>query len=422
MSEGARRPSILFVTNTLGLAGAEKVLMALLEDIDRARYDVNLLSLIPLGEMFMDVPEGVRVLNARTSPVSVLSAHGHRAISRQVARSLLHPRALGRFLVTLPRNLRWQWKRRREAQGIQLDKLCWELLADAAPRLKHPFDLAVAYLEGGATYYVAKHVRAGRKAAFIHVDYQQAGYCPAQDAPFYRAYDAVFGVSSDVVRSVLQSHPWLTPKIHVFLNRVNRARIQAQAKEPGGFDDAFTGLRLLTVGRLHPQKAIDVAAEALALLRSRGINARWYVLGDGPEREPLERVIAKLGMTEDFRLLGSTRNPYPYMAQCDIYVQPSRFEGWGLAITEALSLGRPVVATACAGAREQVISGENGLLIGLPPNAEELASAILRMTQDTDLQANLARYRSEVSPKERDAIETLYTLAQGGELPPDWSE
>ncbi len=422
MSGEKTRQQMLFVTNTMGLAGAERALSALLEEIDKERFDLDLFSLVPLGEMFANIPASVRVLNTAPSYAPVLSKEGRRYLFKQVLRSMVRPKAFGHFLITLPRNFLWKWRRRKQASGFQMDKLCWELLADAAPRFEKTYDLAIAFLEGGATYYVAKHVKALKKAAFIHVDYQQAGYSPKQDAPYFAVFDAVFGVSMDVVRSVLQAHPSLAPRIHVFHNRVNVAKIHAQAQEPGGFVDRYRGTRLLTIARLHPQKALDVAVGAMALLRDRGFNARWYVLGDGPEEETLRTLIIQNGLEDSFLLLGSATNPYPYIAQCDIYIQASHYEGWGIAITEALALGKPVLATACAGPCEQIVSGENGILIPIPIQEKALADAIFNLAADTTLRAKLSSAPHGINPRWESEIQSLYTLATGGVPPQEWSE
>ncbi len=413
--------TILFVVNTMGRAGAETTLMALLSALNPARYQVSLYSLIPRGEMFRHVPAHVKVLNGEWDTGSVLSGEGRAEIRKQVLRSMARPLALSRFLGTLPRNLAFQAKRRR----LQPDKLCWELLADAAgasvPQVTGPeYDLAVAFLEGGATYFVARYVKARRKAAFIHVDYLRAGLNPRQNAPFYRVYDAIFCVSRDVLRSFAAAHPALAGRARVFHNRIPAEEIRARATEGSGFDDGYGGIRLVTVARLHPQKAFDIAIPALRWVRDAGLDARWYVLGDGPEKEKLIRLIEKNGLNDDFVLMGVRDNPYPYLAQADIYLQATHFEGWSIALAEALVLARPVIASDCTGNREQIENGVNGLLI---PLAEEtLAEAILRLARDEALRAAFTANLSGIAFRADHEMEYLHALAEGGELPPEEGE
>ena len=101
-------------------------------------------------------------------------------------------------------------------------------------------------------------------------------------------------------------------------------KITSRAKEAGGFTDSYDGIRLLTVGRLAYQKAYDIAIDAMKIIKDSGCKARWYVLGEGSEREMLEKKIAQFGLQKDFLLLGAVENPYPYYVQTDIYVHATR--------------------------------------------------------------------------------------------------
>ena len=224
-------------------------------------------------------------------------------------------------------------------------------------RLDTRYDLAVAFLEGGSTYYVADYVQADKKAAFVHVDYRKAGYSREMDRDCYRQYDKIFPVSDEVKASFLAVYPECAGRTEVFHNIINRDKILARAQLPGGFSDGFDGMRLLTVGRLMKQKALEVSIEAMRLLKAAGERARWYVLGEGDQRRFLEERIRTLGLEEDFLLLGAVDNPYPYMRQADLYVHASRFEGKSIAIQEAQILdaggalpGNPGVAAGRRGA------------------------------------------------------------------------
>jgi glycosyltransferase involved in cell wall biosynthesis len=406
--------SVLFVVNTMGRAGMEKALVALLGQLDPARWDVSLLAVVPRGETFAEVPDFVRLLNPTISEASVLSPAAARQIARQTLRSLTKPAALGRFLKTLPRNLSWQLKRRREGQDFRTDRLLWELLADGVGDRYirgQTFDLAVAYIESGATYLVARHIKAKAKAAFLHVDYMQTGLNPAQDRPFYAQMDAVFCVSGDVRRSLVEQMPEIAEKTHVFHNIIPVAEIRRKAQQGEGFTDAFDGLRLVTVARLHPQKALDVAIPAFAEALKSGLNMKWYIIGEGAERKSLERLIEQHGLQDRFILMGMKANPYPYVAACDLYVQASWYEGWSIALTEAKVLARPIISTNCTGPREQIQDGQTGLLI--PLSVQTLADAIIRLAHDIELRKGFSAALKDIDLTEMDQIQMLYDLADG---------
>ena len=211
--------------------------------------------------------------------------------------------------------------------------------------LMHRGSITVSYLEGGAAYFVADHVKAAKKAAFIHVDYEKAGYTRALDKDCYLAFDKIFTVSDEVREAFLKAYPELPDKTEVFHNILNKEEIVRRAEEGEGFTDGFTGMRLLSVGRLTAQKAFEVSVDAMKRLKDAGKNVRWYVLGEGDQRKKLQEQIDALGLTEDFILYGTVNNPYPFMKQADIYVHASRFEGKSIAIQEAQILGKPMVVS-----------------------------------------------------------------------------
>ena len=158
--------------------------------------------------------------------------------------------------------------------------------------------------------------------------------------------------------------------------------IKHKAELPGGFDDDFDGLRIVTVGRLNLQKSFDVSIDAMKFIKDAGIRARWYVLGEGDQREFLESRIDMLGLKEDFILLGNRANPYPYVKQCDLYVHASKFEGKSIAIQEARILGKPIVVTDCSGNREQINDGMDGRICDFDSNA--IAETVIEMLKDKD--------------------------------------
>lgn len=397
---------ILFVINTMGLAGAESALLELMRALPREEAHISLYALIPQGEMFARVPEGVTLLNSKVSAQGVLGAAARRRIALTVFKNALRRGAGLRLLPYMAR----AYRDMRQKKRVQPDKLLWRLLSDGAPRFAQTFDLAIAFLEGGATYYVARHVKARHKAAFVHIDYQAAGYGPMLDQGCYDAFDRVFGVSNEVCQKFLAVYPQYAHKTALFENLLDRARVEKLSREPGGFTDDYAGVRLLTIGRLHPQKAYPVAIEALELLIKRGVDARWTVLGEGDERAALEKLIAQRHLTDRFLLPGSVDNPYPYLRQTDIYVHATRFEGKSVAIAEAMALQKPIVASDCTGNREQITNEENGLLVDLTPEA--VAEGILRLINDPALAKRLAAACGERADATQKNIATLLALCE----------
>lgn len=367
------RKKILFVINTMGRAGAETALLELLKALAGQDLELSLYVILGQGEMIEKLPSGVRLLNRKFDTRSVLSREGKLGMAGTVCKAFF-------------RNGKWVKKIRciikiyaemRKKGKLQTDKLLWRMLSDGSPRFGEHFDLAVAWLEGASAYYVADYVNAARKCAFIHIDYESAGYTREMDQNCWENFDRIYMVSDEVKEHFLTVYPQYGEKAAIFHNRVDQERIRRMAGEKGGFSDGYEGLRLLTVGRLTYQKAYDVAIEAMRLLKDKGWRVRWYVLGEGDQRRSLEKKIHALGLEEDFVLLGAVENPYPYYAQADLYLHATRFEGKSIAIQEAQTLGCAVIASDCNGNREQIEEGVDGMLCALTPQGIAESAAML---------------------------------------------
>ena len=395
---------ILIVINTLGHAGAETALLELLRHMDPKQYQVDLFVLLGQGEMVHRLPEHVKLLNRRYDDSSVLSREGKEHLKKHVIRTLLTRGTVIRMTPYLCRQMMGMFRRRR----LQMDKLLWRAMAAGAQRFSESYDLAVAYLEGGAAYYVTDYVKAVKKAAFIHVDYVQAGYNRSLDRDCYVKMDRIFAVSDEVKESFLAVYPECDERTEVFHNLINQEQIREQAKQPGGFTDDFDGYRILTVGRLTSQKDFQVSVEAMKLLKDSGVKARWYILGEGEKRAELDAKIRELGLGQDFFLPGAVENPYPYMAQADLYVHATRFEGKSIAIQEAQTLGCAIIASNCSGNREQIVPEIDGLLCEMTPDG--ICKSVRELLDDAEKRRHFGQAAANKKLSDSREVEKLLRL------------
>ena len=162
---------LLFVINTLGCGGAERALLNLLGVLGQEKYEISLLVLTGQGDLVRDLPTYVTLINQNYNASPVLTAEGRMYLMKTVLQAGV---CKGLFLKRFDYLLKNLLRMTKEGR-IRVDKLFWRVLAEGTPALEEEYDLAVAYLEGGATYYVADRVKARKKAAFIHIDYLQAG-------------------------------------------------------------------------------------------------------------------------------------------------------------------------------------------------------------------------------------------------------
>ena len=395
---------VLFVINTLGGAGAEKALIELLKHFPREQYEVSLYILLDQGELISQIPEHVKVLNREYSDASVLSKEGKKVLNRKIWKRLWIRGAVLRNIPFLLRNTFVMLKKGK----ISPDKLLWRVMSDSGQRIKEHYDMAVAYLEGGATYYVHDHINADRKFTFLHVDYGFAGYTRELDRNCYPDFDRIFTVSDEVKKSFVETYPECSQNTYVFHNLIDQKEIRRKAELPGGFEDSYDGKRILTVGRLTAQKAYEISIDAMKILKDHGVKARWYVLGEGELREKLQSQINRLGLQEDFVLLGAKTNPYPYYRQCDLYVHATRFEGKSIAIQEAQTLGCAIIASDCNGNREQIKDGVDGLLCELTPKG--IADRIIQLIEDDALRCRIGNHAKEKETEYKEDIQKLLRM------------
>ena len=398
------RKKILFVINTMGRAGAETAMLELLKALDSPEYDISLYVIMGQGEMIGKLPPYVRLRNLRFNAHSVLSRQGKRGMMATVCRAFFRNGGQIKKIRGIAGNLASMGRQGK----FQAAKLLWRMLSDGSLRLEEQFDLAVAWLEGASAYYVAEHVKAARKCAFIHIDYESAGYTREMDRNCWDSFEKIFMVSQEVKEHFLAVYPEYADKAEIFHNLVDQEGIRRRSREAGGFSDGYEGKRLLTVGRLTWQKAYDIAIDAMKLLKDKGCNVRWYILGEGDQRRTLEKKIAALQLKEDFVLLGAAENPCPYYAQADIYVHATRFEGKSIAIQEAQTLGCAVIASDCNGNREQIENGEDGILCHLTP--EGIAESIETLLQNEETRKKLGKSAERKNMAQEQELQKLLQL------------
>lgn len=372
---------VLFVINTLGGAGAEKALLELLKRFPENEYEVLLYVLLAQGELIHQVPEQVKILNQSYSDASVLSKKGKHILNRQIFKRLFMRGAIFKNLGYMLKNMAEMLKKGK----LYPDKLLWRVMADSAQVIDGHYDMAVA---------------------FLHVDYSYAGYSRSLDRDCYLNFDRVFTVSDEVKKSFLEVYPECRSYTGVFHNLLDNEEIIRKSKLAGGFEDVYDGKRILTVGRLTAQKAYDIAIDAMKILKDHGVKAKWYVLGEGELRDRLQIKINHLGLKDDFILLGAKTNPYPYYAQCDLYVHATLFEGKSIAIQEAQILGCTLLVSDCSGNREQVIDGVDGKMCQLTP--EGISAGIEELLSDEEKCREYGKKASEKLTAEKEDVLQMF--------------
>lgn len=353
---------ILFVIDSLDCGGAEKSLVSLLPLLDYSSMVVDLM-IVKNGGLFE------QMIPPQVSTIPVPKVTSWRS------------RCCHGFLSLETRRLRCLGITRHGAETY------WQIMSSAHPAPPKSYDVAIAYQQGFPTYYVAEKVRATKKWAWINTDLAKAGYRPSFNRPFYDLMTGVCTVS-DVLPSILADAGFVSPGIiRVIKDILNVSLIQRMADIPLESFPLSAPLKILTVGRLVPPKNYPLAVEAASLLQDKGLDFVWAFVGEGEERKALESMIWKKELKDHIFLAGLQPNPYPFFKACDVYVQTSSFEGFGLAISEAKIFHKPIVTTNFPSAYDQIIDGENGLIAEMTP--ESVVDKILRIVQNPALKNRL---------------------------------
>jgi glycosyltransferase involved in cell wall biosynthesis len=392
----ADKKSVLFVNYSLHSGGIEKSLVTVLSLFDYGTYDVDLQLFANEGMFLSRVPSQVHLLRP------LFPAEYRQNIRRAFFLLLLkgHPLAAAcRLLVT--------FAGRRGTVGERLAKM-WKIESRfIRPSLKR-YDAVVAFMEGQPIYYAASKVAGRRKIGFIHGDYSAMGLDRDFDLGYFQKLDALCTVSESCLQSLRNVFPEYSDRLRLIFNIISPEFIRTMAEKGRGFDDGFSGPRILSIARLSLQKGLDLAMPAIVELKKKGLSFRWYIIGIGPEEERLKAMVQDLGIGDRVRFLGEQPNPYPFLKKCDIYFQPSRFEGKAIAVDEAKVMCRPILLTDFSTAADQIDSGRNGLIVPMTPDGilEGLESLLLNEERCAAFSESLSR----LSFSNEDEINKLYAL------------
>ncbi|WP_249869457.1 glycosyltransferase [Oceanobacillus saliphilus] len=390
------KKKVLFVIDSLNSGGAEKSLISLLNAFNFDKYDVDLLLFSPRGLYLPQLPKEVKVLE-----VPNLFINMQEKINRIVKNKSFKELYI-RLGISLSLRIPIYRKRMHKAQ------ISWKWLSRGLENLKGSYDIAVAYSQGTPTYYVAEKVVAKKKLCWVNTDYKLAPYNKHYDEKFYKQYDHVIAVSDYNKNIFIKEMPIAKEKTVVIYDIISSKFIQSMACEPSCFNDNYDGIKILTIGRLVEVKGYDLAIESCFKLKQNGIKFKWYVIGEGNLKKKLLKKIYKLGLDNIFILLGTQSNPYNYIKNSDIYVQTSRYEGFGLAIAEARMLNKPIVSTNFDTVYNQIVDGKNGIIVDM--NSEAIAKGITKLIKDRELKEDIVENLHKEKKGNVQEINKLYEL------------
>lgn len=394
------KKNILFVMPSLSAGGGEKSLVNLLAQINYDLFNVDLFLLNQEGLFMEFLPKQVNLVS---------SSRAYQLFSLPLIRSINSLIINGEFSLAFHRLVFTIQNRRAKNISIR-EQTTWKYLSKAFTKLEKEYDVAIGFLEKTATYFCVDKVKATKKIGWVHIDYDKLGMNPTFDRAYFNQLNHIITVSEECANVMKKRFPEEESKVEVIYNIVSPTIINNMAKTQNTdlYDRKKGEKVILSIGRLHPQKGFELAIEACKLLIERGQLIHWYIIGEGEEREKLTHLIQINQLENYITLLGLKSNPYPFIKQADLYVQPSRFEGKSIAIDEAKILNKPIIVTNFSTAKDQIQDRVNGLIVDMNP--ESLAIGIQELISHSDLQNQLIQNLKEEKLGTEDEINKLYKI------------
>ncbi|MFH7833797.1 glycosyltransferase [Bacillus luti] len=344
------KKKLLFVIDSLTIGGAEKSLVSLLNLIDFSKYEIDLLLFKKGGDLEKHIPKHIKIL-----PVP--------EYFRYINKERFSMDKSIKYLYYRIKTSVYLRKNNYQKKILHSEQVVFRSINKIIMQLQKKYDVAIAYSQGMPTYFVANKVTASQKIAWINTDYVNTLYDKEIDYESYEKMDKIITVSRNTQETVSKIRKEYDDKVDIILDVINPKMIYKLSEEYEVVEFNKSYINILTVGRLVTAKSYNTAIDVAKLLKESGYKFKWYGIGEGPEREKLQELIDTYGLNDYFILLGKKLNPYPYMKNCDIYVQTSIKEGFGLTVSEAKIVKRPIVCTNFSTAKEIINHNVDGLIV-----------------------------------------------------------
>ena len=394
--------TILIFSQAMELGGVERSLLGLLDSIDYDRYDVDLFLMRHSGEL-------MPYLNPKVNLLPEIPQYASLAVPMT---SLLRR---GQFRVLFGR-LRGKYAARRFDQRNPSDKSSITALTyshkytlSSMPQISDKtYDLAISFLT--PHYFARERVKAKKYAAWIHTDYTALSFDRPAELAMWSGYDAICGVSEFVSQGFRRTFPELAGKVQTIENILPKELICKQTSHPQTDMPSDGAIKILSIGRFCEAKNFDNIPDICRRLIESGLDVKWYLIGYGGDEPLIRQKITEAGMEERVIILGKKDNPYPYLRACDLYVQPSRYEGKAVTVREAQLLGKPVVITNYATSASQLEDGVDGVIV--PMDNEGCAAGIAALLRDPARMQQLSENCKRRDYTNSAEVEKIYALME----------
>lgn len=386
---------VAFITGSLSRGGTQLSLVQLINNIDKD-YDISVIlekketSLLSTINKKVEITYLTELGNGITPRTFIKSALSQRNIINAVKGLIVYIRFL------LNKNT------------LRLH----QFFLSNYSTLDEEFDIAIAYAGGmrNTTLFTLDKVRAKKKIMWVHEDFTTLSDEEKElGKKIFKKFDKIFCVSEGSKRKFLELYPDLLGKVEVFYSIFDSEVWIEQAKAKTDLEFVNSNeIKFLTVGRLANEKGQDLIPEVVSMLKDNGYQFKWYVIGDGYKKKWLVKEIKNRKLEKYLILLGEKENPYPYYKECDIYVQTSRKEGYCISMAEAITFGKPIVATDFLTAKEFITHEYDGLISDI--NSQSIFENIKKLLDNKQLLDKIKENIKKKSIDTKSEIVKFYDL------------
>lgn len=336
------KKKLLFVNDEMVMGGVARILCNVLKRFDLDEYEIDVLILHPHGELLNEIPSGINRIQS-SDLFNAVDVNLKFAIIQRRWKDVFNKLVFLFYMKT---------------------GLIKSLIKRERKKLLHKtYDIEIAAKEGFCTIFVANG-DSKRKINWIHIDYSAVNYSSHHMdimIDSLRHIDlniAVSKRSKDAFRDLFG-----VSNIISIRNLMDINGLKEKSLEPCEIPYDSDCVNLVSVGRFHPQKAMDRLIQAMRSLQETGVKVHLYLVGDGELKADCEALAKRLGVYEQITFTGSKRNPMPYIKQADLFCLPSLYEGYPTTIIESFFAGTPVLSCDVSGVHEQITEGVNGWIV-----------------------------------------------------------
>lgn len=388
-----KKDIIIVFTGPMDLGGIERSLLGLLDSIDYNEYNVDLFLYAHHGPLMYLINENVNVLPEEKELAFLRESFGTKLKNRAYYSAYMRCKeaVISKFT------------------HINHDEMWAEIMRKKVKPIKKHYDLALGFFR--PFDLIDEKVYADIKVGWIHTDYSSAGEDLELLKKDYAKMDYIVSVSDQTARIFIELFPELESKVIISENILSESFIKGEADKldvSNEMDDSC--VKLLSIGRFCEAKNFDNVPEIASIIKSKGIDFRWYIIGYGADENLIKSKIAQYNMEGTVIILGKKENPYPYIKACDVCVQPSRYEGKCVAVREAQILNKPVIITNYASSKSQLQDDFDGVIV--PMDNQGCADGIVKVIDDKDLQNQLIENTKKTDYTNSKELSKLYELIQ----------